>query len=100
MEGKTWSVSEKYIQACDSMLLLVKAEYYEFFSRSLLPLKHYWPINPSNLCQSIKFAVNWGNKHPVQVHLFFSSFLFQLLFLFFSLFKTSYFYLILFIFNS
>ncbi|CAO2835097.1 unnamed protein product [Amaranthus hypochondriacus] len=66
MEGKAWSVSEKYIQACDSMLLLVKAEYYEFFSRSLLPLKHYWPINPSNLCQSIKFAVNWGNKHPVQ----------------------------------
>lgn len=66
MEGKAWSTSEKYIQACDSMLLLVQPRYHEFFTRSLLPLKHYWPINPSKLCQSIKFAVNWGNKHPVE----------------------------------
>ncbi|KNA04576.1 hypothetical protein SOVF_198420 [Spinacia oleracea] len=64
MEGKGWSRSEKYIQACDSMLLIIQPQYYEFFTRSLLPLKHYWPINPSKLCDSIKFAVNWGNKHP------------------------------------
>ncbi|GMH00527.1 hypothetical protein Nepgr_002366 [Nepenthes gracilis] len=66
MEGKGWSVSEKYIQACDSMLLLVKARYYEFFTRSLVPMKHYWPINPNSLCRSIKFAVNWGNSNPLK----------------------------------
>ncbi|GAB4861793.1 hypothetical protein Ancab_037050 [Ancistrocladus abbreviatus] len=64
IEGKAWSVSEKYIQACDSMLLLVKARYYEFFTRSLVPMKHFWPINPRNLCSSIKFAVDWGNNNP------------------------------------
>ncbi|GAB4844468.1 hypothetical protein Ancab_037844 [Ancistrocladus abbreviatus] len=64
MEGRAWSVSEKYIQACDSMLLPVKAQYYEFFTRSLVPMKHYWPINPNNLCSSIKFAVDWGNANP------------------------------------
>ncbi|XP_021717486.1 O-glucosyltransferase rumi homolog [Chenopodium quinoa] len=64
MEGKAWSTSGKYIQACDSMLLLVQPQYYEFYTRSLLPLKQYWPINPSKLCESIKFAVVWGNKHP------------------------------------
>ncbi|KMT20627.1 hypothetical protein BVRB_1g006050 [Beta vulgaris subsp. vulgaris] len=64
MEGKAWSTSEKYIQACDSMLLLVQPRYYEFFTRGLLPLTHYWPINPSKLCESLKFAVKWGNKNP------------------------------------
>ncbi|KAK6918399.1 Glycosyl transferase CAP10 domain [Dillenia turbinata] len=63
MEGVAWSVSEKYILACDSMTLLVKPQYHDFFSRSLLPLKHYWPINDNDLCNSIKFAVDWGNNH-------------------------------------
>ncbi|CAO2835104.1 unnamed protein product [Amaranthus hypochondriacus] len=63
MEGNAWSVSEKYILACDSMTLLINPIYYDFFSRSLIPLKHYWPVNPKNLCKSIKFAVNWGNKN-------------------------------------
>ncbi|KNA13886.1 hypothetical protein SOVF_112600 [Spinacia oleracea] len=63
MEGNAWSVSEKYILACDSMTLLINPRYYEFFTRSLIPMKHYWPINPKNLCKSIKFAVDWGNKY-------------------------------------
>uniref|UniRef100_A0A803MQ00 Glycosyl transferase CAP10 domain-containing protein n=1 Tax=Chenopodium quinoa TaxID=63459 RepID=A0A803MQ00_CHEQI len=63
MEGNAWSVSEKYILACDSMTLLVNPVYYEFFTRSLIPMKHYWPVNPNNLCHSIKFAVNWGNNN-------------------------------------
>ncbi|KAL3829649.1 hypothetical protein ACJIZ3_018451 [Penstemon smallii] len=63
VEGLTWSVSEKYILACDSMCLIVKPRYYDFFTRSLLPTIHYWPINETNKCRSIKFAVEWGNKH-------------------------------------
>ncbi|KAK9757963.1 hypothetical protein RND81_01G197000 [Saponaria officinalis] len=67
MEGQAWSVSEKYIQACDSMLLLVTPRYYEFYTRSLLPLKHFWPVNPTKkLCNSLKFAVDWGNNHPLK----------------------------------
>ncbi|KAL8100927.1 hypothetical protein AgCh_032978 [Apium graveolens] len=63
IEGRAWSVTEKYILACDSMTLLVKPQYYAFFTRSLEPLVHYWPINKKNKCSSIKFAVNWGNLH-------------------------------------
>ncbi|KAJ7951129.1 O-glucosyltransferase rumi like [Quillaja saponaria] len=63
MEGNAWSVSEKYILACDSMSLIIEPEYYDFFSRSMVPLKHYWPISINNMCSDIKFAVNWGNTH-------------------------------------
>ncbi|XP_065864373.1 uncharacterized protein [Euphorbia lathyris] len=66
VEGRGWSVSNKYIIACDSMTLLVKPTYYDFFMRSLVPMKHYWPISKQNKCKSIKFAVQWGNKHPSQ----------------------------------
>ncbi|XP_022944811.1 O-glucosyltransferase rumi homolog isoform X2 [Cucurbita moschata] len=50
IEGSAWSVSEKYILACDSITLLVKPRYYDFFTRGLMP-------------RSIKFAVDWGNSH-------------------------------------
>ncbi|KAJ4824891.1 hypothetical protein Tsubulata_007201, partial [Turnera subulata] len=63
VEGKAWSVSDKYILACDSMTLLIKPKYYDFFLRSMLPMKHYWPIGSSNMCKGIKFAVEWGNNH-------------------------------------
>lgn len=59
-------MSEKYILACDSMTLLVNPIYYDFFSRSLIPMKHYWPIDPHKPCKSIKFAVDWGNNHPAK----------------------------------
>ncbi|XP_074344027.1 uncharacterized protein LOC141683221 isoform X1 [Apium graveolens] len=63
IEGRAWSVSEKYILACDSMTLLVKPQYYDFFTRSLQPLVHYWPINNNDKCRSVKFSVDWGNSH-------------------------------------
>ncbi|KAK9757970.1 hypothetical protein RND81_01G197600 [Saponaria officinalis] len=63
MEGNAWSVSEKYILACDAMTLFVNPVYYDFFTRSLIPMKHFWPVNPNNLCDSVKFAVDWGNKN-------------------------------------
>ncbi|KAL5744600.1 hypothetical protein ACOSQ2_027716 [Xanthoceras sorbifolium] len=63
IEGSAWSVSEKYILACDSVTLLVKPHYYDFFSRSLMPMHHYWPVKEDDKCRSIKFAVNWGNSH-------------------------------------
>ena len=68
MEGNAWSVSEKYILACDSMTLLINPIYYDFFARSLIPMKHYWPVNPKNLCKSIKFAVDWGNNNTHKVN--------------------------------
>ncbi|KAG2302926.1 hypothetical protein Bca4012_061244 [Brassica carinata] len=63
IEGYGWSVSEKYILACDSVTLMVKPYYYDFFSRILQPLQHYWPINDKDKCRSIKFAVDWLNNH-------------------------------------
>jgi hypothetical protein len=49
------------------MALLIKPEYYDFFSRSMEPMQHYWPIRASNKCKDIKFAVEWGNNHSVDV---------------------------------
>ncbi|KDP22278.1 hypothetical protein JCGZ_26109 [Jatropha curcas] len=63
IEGSAWSVSDKYILACDSLTLLVKPHYYDFFTRSLNPIDHYWPIKDDDKCRSIKFAVDWGNSH-------------------------------------
>ncbi|KAJ4746866.1 O-glucosyltransferase rumi-like protein (DUF821) [Rhynchospora pubera] len=63
IEGSAWSVSEKYILACDSMTLIVKPKYYDFYSRGLMPVQHYWPIRENDKCRSIKFAVDWGNSH-------------------------------------
>ncbi|KAK4578304.1 hypothetical protein RGQ29_028429 [Quercus rubra] len=64
IEGKTWSVSEKYILACNSMTLLLIPQYHDFFTRSLVPMQHYWPIKiTNNTCRDIKLAVEWGNYH-------------------------------------
>ncbi|KAL6634830.1 hypothetical protein ACP70R_027501 [Stipagrostis hirtigluma subsp. patula] len=63
IEGSAWSVSEKYILACDSMTLVVTPKYYDFYSRVLMPLQHYWPVQDDSKCSSIKHAVDWGNSH-------------------------------------
>ncbi|XP_078182466.1 uncharacterized protein LOC144576087 isoform X2 [Carex rostrata] len=63
IEGRAWSVSEKYILACNSPMLLVTTPFIDFFTRGLVPGKHYWPIRPDKKCKSIKYAVDWGNKH-------------------------------------
>ncbi|KAL1820103.1 hypothetical protein ACET3Z_014972 [Daucus carota] len=63
IEGSAWSVSQKYILACDSVCLVVTPQYYDFYTRGLLPLQHYWPIRADDKCRSIKFAVEWGNIH-------------------------------------
>lgn len=60
-------MSEKYILACDSVTLLVKPHYYDFFTRGLMPVHHYWPIREDTKCKSIKFAVDWGNSHKQKV---------------------------------
>ncbi|KAB8107044.1 hypothetical protein EE612_041611 [Oryza sativa] len=68
VQGRSWSVSRKYILACDSPVLAVATPYQDFFSRGLAAGKHYWPIDPSRskLCRDIRFAVRWGNAHPAQ----------------------------------
>lgn len=63
IEGSAWSVSDKYILACDSVTFIVKPRYYDFFTRGLMPVHHYWPIKEDDKCRSIKFAVDWGNTH-------------------------------------
>lgn len=67
IEGTAWSVSEKYILACDSLTLIVKPQNYDFFTRGLMPVQHYWPVRDINKCRSIKFAVEWGNNHKQKV---------------------------------
>lgn len=69
IEGSAWSVSEKYILACNSLTLIVKPRYYDFFTRGLMPVHHYWPIREDDKCRSIKFAVDWGNSHKQKVTL-------------------------------
>ncbi|KAK0582891.1 hypothetical protein LWI29_030854 [Acer saccharum] len=66
VEGAAWSVSDKYILACDSTTLMVDPYFYDFFLRSLMPLQHYWPINTNRKCTDLKFAVDWGNSHTRQ----------------------------------
>ncbi|XP_021717481.1 protein O-glucosyltransferase 1-like [Chenopodium quinoa] len=68
IEGWAWSVSEKYILGCDSMTLVVKPTYHDFFNRGMLPLVHYWPIKNNDKCKSLKFAVEWGNSHVDKAH--------------------------------
>ncbi|KAG9454007.1 hypothetical protein H6P81_006911 [Aristolochia fimbriata] len=63
-EGYAWSVSLKYILSCTSLTLIIDPQYSDFLSRGLTPRENYWPISPSNLCPSIKYAVDWGNEHP------------------------------------
>ncbi|KAJ6320377.1 hypothetical protein OIU78_015712, partial [Salix suchowensis] len=63
IEGWAWSVSEKYILACDAMTLYVRPRYHDFFIRGMVPLQHYWPIRDDKKCTSLKFAVEWGNNH-------------------------------------
>ncbi|KAM7527668.1 hypothetical protein LguiB_031078 [Lonicera macranthoides] len=65
-EGYAWSVSLKYILSCGSLPLIITPKYEDFFSRGLFPKENYWPIPPFDLCQSIKFAVDWGNSHPTE----------------------------------
>jgi hypothetical protein len=69
IEGQAWSVSEKYVLACDSMTLYVRPDYYDFFIRGMDPLQHYWPIRDNMKCTSLKFAVEWGNKYADKVNL-------------------------------
>lgn len=69
IEGNAWSVSEKYILACDSPVLFVVTPFQDIMSRGLVAGKHYWPIDRNRICESIKFAVDWGNKHPVEAQL-------------------------------
>ncbi|XP_057828366.2 uncharacterized protein LOC131039592 isoform X2 [Cryptomeria japonica] len=63
VEGIAWSVSLKYILACNSPTLLITPEFYDFFLRGLVPQHHYWPIRPDKKCESIESTVNWGNNH-------------------------------------
>ncbi|KAM6578237.1 hypothetical protein CsatB_030074 [Cannabis sativa] len=63
-EGYAWSVSLKYILSCGSLALIISPQYEDFFSRGLVPKKNYWPISSTDLCPSLKFAVDWGNAHP------------------------------------
>lgn len=60
-------MSDKYILACDSPTLYVNSRFHDFFSRGLVPGRHYWPISGRDKCRSIKFAVDWGNKHKKEV---------------------------------
>ncbi|EEE65104.1 hypothetical protein OsJ_20160 [Oryza sativa Japonica Group] len=64
IEGEAWSVSEKYIMACDSPVLFVNTPYQDILSRGLVAGEHYWPINRTRMCESIRAAVDWGNAHP------------------------------------
>ncbi|KAK2983503.1 hypothetical protein RJ640_023037 [Escallonia rubra] len=57
------SCTQQYILACDSVTLVVKPRYYDFYTRGLMPVHHYWPIRNDDKCRSIKFAVDWGNSH-------------------------------------
>ncbi|CAL4939803.1 unnamed protein product [Urochloa decumbens] len=64
VDGRAWSVSLKYILACDSPALLVDTRFRDFFSRGLVAGRHYWPVDAARKCAAIRLAVDWGNAHP------------------------------------
>lgn len=66
-EGFAWSVSLKYILSCGSLVLIIDPQYEDFFTRGLVPKENFWPISPTELCRSIKLAVDWGNSNPSEV---------------------------------
>lgn len=53
------------------MTLFVEPIYYDFFTRSLVPRQHYWPISSNNqsMCNDIKYVVEWGNANPDKVNI-------------------------------
>ncbi|EPS69952.1 hypothetical protein M569_04809 [Genlisea aurea] len=63
IEGIGWSVSNKYIMACNSPAFVITPKWFDFFTRGLTPRRDYWPIRDSDKCRSIKFGVEWGNNH-------------------------------------
>lgn len=67
VDGLAWSVSQKYIMACNSPTLFLDTHWIEFFQRGLVPGHHYWPIGGNNKCRAIKVAVNFGNGHHAEV---------------------------------
>lgn len=66
IEGAAWSVSEKYILACDSPTLLMTLRWYDFFVRGMIPQRHYIPVKENDKCRTLKFAVEWGNNHTAK----------------------------------
>eukprot|EP00271_Cylindrocystis_brebissonii_P014145 TRINITY_DN3539_c0_g3_i1.p1 TRINITY_DN3539_c0_g3~~TRINITY_DN3539_c0_g3_i1.p1 ORF type:complete len:614 (-),score=79.37 TRINITY_DN3539_c0_g3_i1:204-2045(-) len=58
-----WSVGLKYFLACGSVVLLPLQPMHDFFSRALQAGVHYWPIQRSQLCSSIRFGVEYGKEH-------------------------------------
>lgn len=64
IEGWAWSVSEKYILACDSPTLYFTPRWYDFFIRGMIPQKHYWPVRDNDKCRSLKYAVEYAKLHP------------------------------------
>lgn len=70
IEGWAWSVSEKYIFACNSPVLLMTLRWYDFFIRGMVPQHHYWPVRDEDKCRSLKYAVEWGNNHTEKVNFF------------------------------
>ncbi|PKA58821.1 protein glucosyltransferase [Apostasia shenzhenica] len=68
IEGRSWSVSEKYIMGCDSLALYVQSKFQDFVSRGLRPGRHYWPIPQKDKCRAIKRAVEWAEAHPNKAH--------------------------------
>eukprot|EP00897_Mesotaenium_endlicherianum_P010009 jgi/Mesen1/9036/ME000566S08455 len=67
-EGAAWSIGLKYALACPASTLLLPAplEFADFYSRGLIPLRHFWPVDkaPGRLCASLRAAVEYGNYHP------------------------------------
>lgn len=66
VEGTTWSCSLKYILACGAATLVVKPNYYEFFSRGLREKVHYVTVPPpwdAPLCPSLK-ASHSSSSNP------------------------------------
>ncbi|KAG6475963.1 O-glucosyltransferase rumi homolog [Zingiber officinale] len=66
VDGLAWSVSQKYIMACNSPTLFLDTPWIEFFQRGLVPGHHYWPIRGNNKCRAIKVAVDFGNGHHAE----------------------------------
>ena len=72
IEADAWATNLKQKLACGSVLMSAKMEYYEFFTRALLPNVHYVEVSTSDMCQDTASKVTAGASfhiHALDAHL-------------------------------
>ena len=63
IESDAWVTNLKQKLACGSVLMSNEMEFYEFFTRALVPGVHYVELDSKNLCRdaAAKVSLPWAS---------------------------------------